>query len=59
MKEQSNPSTKETLPATNQEPKSFVIFLVIIIIGATLRLYNLGAESYWLDEMMMLDVGLG
>ena len=31
----------------------------VLALGATLRLYDLGAESYWLDEVIMLRAAEG
>src|SRR5687767_2498520 len=32
---------------------------LVMLLGAVLRLYNLGTESYWLDEVSMLRVAGG
>lgn len=32
------------------------LLAAIVIMGAVLRLYDLGTESYWLDEIIMVDV---
>lgn len=35
-------------------PKALVLFLLIMALGAGLRGYDLGAESYWVDEIMII-----
>lgn len=35
---------------------SNALLYLIIILGAALRFYDLGAESYWIDEMAMIHV---
>ncbi len=35
------------------------MLLLIIILAALLRLYDLGGESYWYDEVIMTDVAQG
>jgi mannosyltransferase len=36
-------------------PKAFLILLIILIIGLSLRLYNLNEESLWIDEAFSLQ----
>lgn len=36
-----------------------ILLAAIILLGAALRLLDLGAESYWLDEVKMLEVAGG
>ncbi|MEA2575654.1 MAG: mannosyltransferase, partial [Chloroflexia bacterium] len=36
-----------------------VVMGIVLVMGAALRLYDLGAESYWLDEVIMLRAAGG
>ena len=39
-----------------QTKKTWFLLFLIIVLGAALRVYNLGEESYWNDEITMLRV---
>jgi 4-amino-4-deoxy-L-arabinose transferase-like glycosyltransferase len=42
------------------QDRTFVLLLVLIVmLGAALRLYDLGAESYWFDEIIMVHTAGG
>ena len=50
-----NKGSRERLVSA-QDSKSIVLFSLIMVLGAALRVYDLGGESYWLDEVTMIDV---
>lgn len=35
-----------------KNPKNILIFFFIILLGSTVRLYNLNFENFWIDEML-------
>jgi mannosyltransferase len=43
-------------PLTNQKAVPCFIFSSIILLAAALRFYDLGGESYWYDEIIMVHV---
>lgn len=43
----------------NQAAISIALPCLVIMLGAALRFYDLGAESYWLDEMTTLRIAQG
>jgi uncharacterized membrane protein len=43
-------------PTLNQGTLSWFLLGVIILLGAFLRFYDLGSESYWNDEVIMVHV---
>jgi 4-amino-4-deoxy-L-arabinose transferase-like glycosyltransferase len=42
-----------------QDAFHILLLCVTLLVGAALRLYNLGTESFWLDEVTMLTVAGG
>ena len=43
-------------PNSDKENKRWFWLTVIVLLAAILRFYDLGGESYWFDEVIMLDV---
>lgn len=39
------------------DSRLLILLLLIVLLGAALRLYDLGAESYWIDEMSTVIEG--
>lgn len=54
-----NPATLSAIPshqAARAELLQLLPLGLVVMLGAALRIYRLGAESYWLDEGIMLQV---
>jgi mannosyltransferase len=51
---------KLALPASfTQRMQHLSLLALVLLLGATLRIYDLGAESYWLDEAIMIQLTSG
>jgi len=51
--------TLKNKPTFDQHLASILLPCLVIILGAALRFYDLGTESYWHDEVIMLHVAGG
>jgi 4-amino-4-deoxy-L-arabinose transferase-like glycosyltransferase len=59
VKDRRLPATDRNHPGIGRRLASLALPCLIVLLGAALRFYDLGAESYWYDEMRTLQIAAG